>query len=161
MLVGKQLLMTTPAFDSAVDPEIAVRLRIVFSRLARQLNLSAAAIGLSPTQLAIFTAIARHGPVGLGRLAEAESVNTSMLSRVVAKLESAGIVERLTDPDDGRAFLVSVSPEGRRLHLEIKKEKTRWLRERLEELEPDRARQLLAALPALEDLAAVLRVQAG
>ena len=150
-----------PEDSLPVDADTAVRLRIVLSRLARQLNLSASGIGLSPTQLAIFTAVARRGPVGLGRLAELESVNASMLSRVIGKLEATGLVERLVDPDDGRAFVVSVTPRGREAHQRIKEEKTAWLADQLAELDPHRARDLLAALPALEDLAAVLREQAA
>lgn len=143
--------------EPQVDPDFVIRLRIVLSRLARQLNLSAAASGLSPTQAAIFTAIARSGPIGLSQLAERENVNSSMLSRVVGKLESAGLIERLPDPEDGRAFIVSVTSTGRATHKRIKREKSRWLQNRLQELEPQHADQLLAALPALEDLAEILR----
>jgi DNA-binding MarR family transcriptional regulator len=134
-----------------------VRLRMTLNRLSRQLNRSSAVVGMSPTHVAIFMAVARHGPIGLGRLAEIESVNATMLSRVVGKLEKAGLVERLADPKDKRCFLVNLTPEGRRRHAEIKEAKTRWLSDRLEELDPERAVLLLSALPALEDLAAVLR----
>ena len=144
----------TDTLELAADN--VVRLRMTLNRLARQLNRSAAVVGLSPTQVSIFMAVARHGPVGIGLLAEIESVNATMLSRVVGKLENGGLVERLADPKDKRCFLVNLTPDGRRRHAEIKEAKTRWLSDRLEELDPERAALLLSALPALEDLAAVL-----
>lgn len=140
-----------------LDPEVLNRLRIVLSRVARALNRSTAAAGLSPTQALIFTAIGRRGPIGLSALAESENVNASMLSRVVAKLEGAGLVERLPDPDDGRAFIVRHTEAGRAMHRRLKEERGRWLEERLVLLEPGKVDQLLTALPALEDLAAALQ----
>ena len=53
-----------------------------------------------------------RGPIGLKELAEVEGVNPTMLSRVVGKLEVAGLIERQVDADDRRAARVAVTATG-------------------------------------------------
>ena len=48
-------------------------------------------------------------------LAEAEGASQSGMTQLVQRLESQGLLERCSDPDDGRASLVKVSEGGRRL----------------------------------------------
>lgn len=45
-------------------------------------------------------------------LAEVLGTGASHVSKIVRKLESAGWVRRSTDPSDGRATLISLTPEG-------------------------------------------------
>jgi DNA-binding MarR family transcriptional regulator len=40
-------------------------------------------------------------------------VSRTRVSRIVTELESAGLVERVADPDDGRATLATITAEGR------------------------------------------------
>jgi DNA-binding MarR family transcriptional regulator len=40
-------------------------------------------------------------------------LSRTRVSRIVTELESAGLVARLADPDDGRATLASITPVGR------------------------------------------------
>lgn len=44
-------------------------------------------------------------------LAEVFSVHKSTMSRVLSTLEGLALIERATDPDDGRARLVRLTPE--------------------------------------------------
>lgn len=48
-------------------------------------------------------------------LAEAEGASQSGMTQLVQRLESQGLLERCSDPDDGRACLVKVSEGGHRL----------------------------------------------
>lgn len=139
----------------AIDPNDVVRLRAVIGRLSRQLNVSVADVGLSPSQLSVLGSVARRGPLGIGDLAEREGINPTMLSRIVGKLDDAGLISRIPHPDDGRAALVEATATGRKLHQRVQAQRAKLLADRLEQLEPQQAASVVAALDALEQLATV------
>ena len=58
------------------------------------------------------------------------------MSRVVAALEEQGYVERTADPEDGRAKLLSATPEGIELIRNARTRKARLLSEVMDELAP-------------------------
>lgn len=51
-------------------------------------------------------------PVRLGTLADRLAVEAPHVTRQVQRLERSGLVERVPDPDDGRAQRVRISPKG-------------------------------------------------
>ncbi|KAA0092660.1 MarR family transcriptional regulator [Mycolicibacterium sp. P1-18] len=57
----------------------------------------------------------REGPMRLTALAEAEGASQSAMTQLVQRLERQGLVERRSDPEDGRASLVALGEAGRRL----------------------------------------------
>lgn len=59
--------------------------------------------------------VAHTGPLRISDLATAVHLDTSTVSRHVAQLERTGLVVRTADPADGRAQLVGISDDGRRL----------------------------------------------
>ena len=122
-------------------------------RLARQLNAASIGEGLTPTQASVLGIVTRRGPLGLTELTEIEGLNPTMLSRVVGKLDSFGLIRRLRDPDDFRAARVEVTPEGRETSQRIAAQRAAILSERLAGLPPEQESALVAALPALENLA--------
>ena len=122
-------------------------------RTARRLRATASDEGLTPTQSSILATLVREGPRLAGDLAAAESVNPTMLSRVMAHLEEGGLVERAPAPDDARCTEVRATPAGRRLIGRLRARRAAILAERLGELPADQVDALLAALPALESLA--------
>jgi len=113
--------------------------------------------GLTQTQLSTLGVIARLGPIRMSDLAEIEHVNPTMLSRVIAHLDEAGLVRRRTDAEDRRAALVEVTAAGRRTHDRLRAERGRLLAEGLGRLRPTDRAQLEAALPALEALVDAVR----
>jgi DNA-binding MarR family transcriptional regulator len=88
-----------------------------------------------------------------GDLAEAEAVNPTMLSRVLAHLEQEGLADRGPDPEDGRCTLVGATARGRRLIERVRARRAAVLLARLEQMPDEHVAALRAALPALEDLA--------
>ena len=94
----------------------------------------------------------RGGPLRAGDLAEAEAINPTLLSRVVGRLEEAGLVARARDPEDGRAALVEVTKEGRRAMRRLRARRNKVLSARLSGLPANQVDALLFALPALEAL---------
>jgi len=137
-----------------IDADDVTRLRAAIGRLSRQLNASVADNGYSPSQLSVLGTVARRGPIGIGELAELEGVNPTMLSRIVTKLSDTGLIERITDPDDGRAGVVQTTAAGRKLHARVQEQRSKAIAARLQNMPESQAAQLLAALPALEALSA-------
>jgi DNA-binding MarR family transcriptional regulator len=76
-----------------------------------------------------------------------------MLSRVVARLAAAGLLERAADPDDRRAVVVHATEAGIALRDESRRARTDVLAQALDALTPAEARALEDALPVLERLA--------
>ena len=140
-----------------MDDETVIRLRRVILRLARQLNAASVGEGLTPTQASVLGIVTHRGPLGLTELTELEGLNPTMLSRVVGKLDSFGLIRRLRDPEDFRAARVEVTPEGEQAYQRIAAQRAAILSERVAGLPPEQAAALIAALPALENLAEDLR----
>jgi DNA-binding MarR family transcriptional regulator len=137
------------------DADDVARLRIALARVSRRLDRHSRGGALSGTQASVLAGAAGHGPVRISDLAEFEGINPTMLSRIVAKLEDAGLLHRRPDPEDGRAALVETTEAGLALHHTLRDERTRLLADRLAAMPPDQAARLLAALPALEALAQI------
>ncbi|HEX2902728.1 MAG TPA: MarR family transcriptional regulator [Jatrophihabitans sp.] len=131
----------------------AARLRIAFARISRSIERTSADVGYTRSQLSVLGTIVRLKSAGMGELAEQESLNPTMLSRVVGKLEAAGLIVRTPDVDDRRAVQVAPTPAGRSLHLKLRKRRSDLISAQLAGLSPGRSEQLLQALPALEELA--------
>jgi len=68
--------------------------------------------GMLPGAYKVFTTIVRRGSVTQSALAEHLLVDKGQLSRTVRELEQLGLVQRSPDPSDGRASLLSATPEG-------------------------------------------------
>jgi DNA-binding MarR family transcriptional regulator len=139
---------------SHIDEDDVTRLRAAIGRLSRQLNASVVDVGFSPSQLSVLGTVSRRGPIGIGELADLEGINPTMLSRIVGKLSDGGLIERIAHPDDGRAVVVQTTAAGRKLHQRVQEQRSKAIAVRLENMPDLQAAQLLAALPALEALAA-------
>lgn len=134
------------------DPsEIAGRLRLSATRLARRLRQEADA-GLTPSMLSALAVIEHHGPLTLGSLAEHERLAPPSITKVVARLEADGLVERTIDAADRRITRVTTSALGAARMAESRRRKTAWLAERIGTLDRAQLRRLVAALDVLDRL---------
>ena len=142
-----------------IDVDTTTRLRAVIGRLSRRLRPTAAAVaaGLTPTKISILLSVAREGPIRLSDLGSAEGVNPTQLSRTIAHLVDAGLIERAADEGDRRAAWVKPTPAGRRLADRIRRERTDALNLALQDLDPRERAQIIAALDGLEHLAEQLK----
>jgi DNA-binding MarR family transcriptional regulator len=131
--------------------ELAGRLRLVVTRLARQLRQTADS-DLSPTQGAVLATVSASGPLTLGELAEIERVSSPTITKAIGLLHEKGLVEKLTDPEDRRFVRVTLTAEGEALLERTRARKTAWLARQLLELSPDELEQLAATTDVLEDL---------
>src|SRR3954452_18025768 len=118
---------------SATD--LAHRLRPVLTRLARRMRQEAGA-ELSPTQGAALATIGGHGPLTPSELAVRERIQRPPATRVIARLEEAGLIVRTADPADRRSTLISTTPAGRVLLSAFRGRKDPYLATRLSHLDP-------------------------
>jgi len=130
---------------------MAARLRLSATRLARQLRQQSDA-GLSPSQLSALSTIEHHGPMTLGALADHERVAPPSVTKVVAKLEAAGLVQRRLDRADRRVARVTTTGAGDALLAKVRRRKDVWLAARLKELRAEDRARLAAALDVLDSL---------
>jgi DNA-binding MarR family transcriptional regulator len=135
------------------DAERTARLRAVIGRLSRRLRPTVAGSGLTPSQISVLFTIVRMGPLRLSELAEIESLNPTMLSRISAQLCDSGLIRRSADPGDRRAAFVQGTAAGRRLRERIHRERTQALGAHVEQLDEREREALWSALPVLEELA--------
>lgn len=135
------------------DAEIAARLRLSATRLARRLR-QEGGTGLTPSQLSALAAVHNNGPLTLGELADHERVAPPSITKCVAKLEADGLLARTPDPTDRRVTRVSTTKAGETLIAETRRRKTTWLTSRLRELSPEERARLAEALDALDHLCA-------
>ena len=94
------------------------------------------AVGPDGVERAAYILLARlvlDGPRRSNALAESVHSDPSTVSRQVAGLVRAGLVERTPDPEDGRATLLTVTPEGTRRMRDVGARRRRLLDERLGE----------------------------
>jgi DNA-binding MarR family transcriptional regulator len=149
--------MTAKMTEQPGKLEEIERLRALIGKLGRRLRPTRAGAGLTPSQITVLFTIVRRGPIGLAELAEAEALNPTMLSRVVAQLTDSGLIRRAADPRDRRAALVEATAAGTRMRERINRERSAALALQLGELAEDERERIWQALPALEELAELLR----
>ncbi|MEO8689096.1 MAG: MarR family transcriptional regulator [Solirubrobacteraceae bacterium] len=132
-------------------PDLAVRLRLAITRTSRRLR-QEAGTGLSPTLTSALATIDTHGPLTPSELAKRERVQRPTATRLVARLEELGVLQRAGDPTDRRSSLLSVTPEGHALMEELRGRKTAYLAHRIEKLDSDERVALDRAAAILERL---------
>ena len=134
---------------TSTQADLAVRLRLVIARTARRLRQEAGE-ELSPSQAAALATIDRHGPLTPSELAARERIQRPTATRVIARLEEAGLVDRTRDPVDRRSCLVGLAPGGRELLVRVRTRKDAYLSRRLRDLEADARATLDRAAAILE-----------
>jgi DNA-binding MarR family transcriptional regulator len=129
--------------------DLAIRLRHVIARTARRLRQEAGE-ELSPSQAAALATIDRHGPLTPSELAVRERIQRPTATRLIARLEETGFVDRTPDPVDRRSCVVSLTPAGRELVGRVRLRKDAYLSRRLRDLDADERATLDRAAAILE-----------
>ena len=138
---------------TAVDSALASTLRLSVMRLARRMRAQRAETSLSLSQLATLSTLERHGALTPTELAAHEKVQPPSMTRLLAALETEGLVSRAPHPTDGRQVLVTVSPAGVALLREDRRRREAWLAQRLRDLSPAELATLREAAGILDKLA--------
>lgn len=136
------------------DPaELAARLRPSLLRLQRVLRLQRTNAGLTLTQLSALGTVGSRGPLSAGDLAAAERVQPPSMTKVIAALEDAGLVQRQPHPSDKRQAIIAITSGGRQVLDAVRESGNVWLGEQLTKLSTDERDLLLRVVPVLDRLA--------
>jgi DNA-binding MarR family transcriptional regulator len=145
--------------DAEAEELSPARLRAAIARMSRWLRPTAAAGTLTATEVDMLIVAEKRGPARMSDLAIFCGVNPTMLSRMVPRLEEAGLLGRQLDPADKRACLVEATPKARQLLERVRSEREDVLSRLLDDLDHEERRSIAAATPVLEKLAERLREQ--
>jgi DNA-binding MarR family transcriptional regulator len=112
-----------------LEHEVSVMVR----RIRRVIHDRARAVhpDLAPASYLMLTYVAEKGPLRASEMVQEFDIDKGAISRQVTHLTDLGLLDRVIDPDDGRAMLVSLSEEGRRRLVEVAQQRRRWLDEQL------------------------------
>jgi DNA-binding MarR family transcriptional regulator len=135
--------------------ELADRLHSAALHLLRRLRREDDASGLPAPQLSALSVIVFGGPITLGALAAAEQVRPPTITKLVAALETAGLVTREADGDDGRVTRVKATARGTRILHDGRQRRVALLEASLRALPAADRASLARAVPILETIVRV------
>ena len=126
-------------------------------RLLRGLRATDRTAGLTPARLSALSVLVFGGPCSLGQLAQAEDVAGPTMTRIVDGLVRLGLAERTPHPDGARLVVVSPTAEGERVMRAAQQARVDVIAAALRTMSPDQRATIVAAGPALLELAVRVR----
>lgn len=102
--------------------------------------------GLSMPQFSILMQLHHRGPCGMSGISEGYDITPAATSQLVDKLVQGGLVQRVEDPSDRRAKLLSLTDKGREFVLRGIQERYRWVEEMEAKLTSKQCAQISEAL---------------
>jgi DNA-binding MarR family transcriptional regulator len=115
--------------------------------------------GLSMPQFSILMQLHHRGPCGMSGISEGYDITPAATSQLVDKLVQGGLIQRVEDPNDRRAKLLSLTDKGRELVLNGIQERYRWVEELAEKLTADERAQVSEALNIMTRVAQDLEAE--
>ncbi|YAL83536.1 MarR family winged helix-turn-helix transcriptional regulator [Dermacoccaceae bacterium W4C1] len=88
-------------------------------------------------------------PLRVGTLAERVQSDVSTVSRQVGRLVDDGLLNKVRDPDDGRAQMVELSPSGRQTLDAVRAQRATWMQQVLSDWSDEEADDFAGALDRL------------
>jgi DNA-binding MarR family transcriptional regulator len=137
--------------------ELANRLRPVLLKLNRELRREVHSLGVTGGQVGLLVQIKTRPGIGMRELASVERMSVPGMSKYIARLEEAGLVQRAPVEGDQRRVGLSLTAAGHKVLRSVKSKRTAWLAGRLRHLDPE---QLAALDAAIEPLAHLLELDA-
>ncbi len=136
--------------DLDVDFELTRFIRRIRARSMRELGAIHPQLDYGTFTFLLAIADAPDGIRG-SELAEGLGVHKSTASRAIASLERIGLVNRVPDPDDGRAQLLILTADARESVKEYRRTSHDRLHAILEDWEPEEVRTFARSLTRLNE----------
>lgn len=133
--------------------QVAVLVRDAITRLNRRLRQTRPIGDITIAQISALQSLDAAGALTPRELAEVERVQPPTMTRIVARLEERGLVQRTPHPTDGRQVILAPSPAGRELVGEYRRVRDEWLAQRLARLTADERDTLQRAAEILDRIA--------
>ncbi|MEU1602267.1 MarR family transcriptional regulator [Micromonospora matsumotoense] len=133
--------------------QLAPQLRDAITRLNRRVRQARPVGDLTVTQLSALTSLRLAGALTPRELADVERVQPPTMTKIVAKLEERGLVQRTPHPTDGRQVILAATEGGRAVLDQFERARDEWLASRLAALAEDERDTLRRAAEILQQLA--------
>ncbi|MFG3697780.1 MarR family winged helix-turn-helix transcriptional regulator [Micromonospora sp. NPDC047620] len=133
--------------------QLAPQLRDAITRLNRRVRQARPVGDLTVTQLSALTSLQLAGALTPRELADVERVQPPTMTKIVAKLEERGLVQRTPHPTDGRQVILAATEGGRAVLDQFERVRDEWLARRLAELTEAERDTLRQAAEILQQLA--------
>ncbi|MGV3563854.1 MAG: MarR family winged helix-turn-helix transcriptional regulator [Nocardioides sp.] len=123
---------------AAPRPESLVRLEqgvgVLVRRIRRVIAERARLVhpDLQPASYLMLSHVAENGPMRASSVADLFTVDKGAISRQVTHLMELGLVQKTRDPEDGRAWLLSATPDAKERLRTVTEQRRTYLAERLE-----------------------------
>jgi DNA-binding MarR family transcriptional regulator len=139
--------------DLDVD-QVAGALRVSIGLLVRRLRQARAEGELTLPESSALARLDRGGPTTSAALARLDQISPQSMGATLGGLEARGLVERHSDPEDGRRAVMSVTEAGQQALRDRRNVGTEQLARALATgFTRSELRQLMAVAPLLERLA--------
>jgi DNA-binding MarR family transcriptional regulator len=114
--------------------------------------------GLSMPQFSILMQLYHKGPSGMSTISDGYDISPAAASQLVDKLVQSGFIQRVEDPQDRRAKLLSLTDTGRGFVLQGIEERYRWVDELAGKLTAEEREKISEALTIMTRAAQELEV---
>lgn len=104
---------TLTADREVESPAVADSVMFALMAVGRLMRQRVVGDELDPGTFWLLKSVGADGPMRVTDLAGCSNLDTSTVSRHVAQLDRAGLVERTPDPADRRAHRIGLTPKGR------------------------------------------------
>jgi len=106
----------------------------------------------SLTEVRVLFELAHASPLKPGDLVGSLGLDPAYVSRILKRFEAAGLIDRTRDPDDGRGFIISLTPAGREAYEPLNQASVEAVSGMIDHLDADRRAELGVAIRGLKRL---------
>jgi DNA-binding MarR family transcriptional regulator len=133
--------------------QLAPQLRDAITRLNRRVRQARPVGDLTGSQLSALTSLNLAGALTPRELSDIERVQPPTMTKIVAKLEERGLVQRTPHPTDGRQVILAATEGGRAVLEQFERARNEWLADRLAALTEEERDTLRRAADILQVIA--------
>lgn len=116
--------------------------------------------GLSMPQFSVLMQLHYRGACGMSKISEGYDITPAAASQLVDKLVQSGLIQRVEDPNDRRAKLLSLATKGEELVQQGIEERYRWVDELAAKLSAEERAQVSDALDIMTRAAREMELEA-
>jgi DNA-binding MarR family transcriptional regulator len=135
---------------------LEMRLRGAYLSMHRTFQAEFAPCGVTADQFVVLSLLAEEDGIIQRELIRRTCSDANTITALLRLLERKGLIRRVRHNSDGRARCVHLTPEGRRLQIELARSSEHLHRRLQEAVPPD---ELVTLLRCLERVAAAMRPQ--
>lgn len=133
--------------------QVALLIRESITKVNRRLRQTRPLGDMTIAQISAMLSLETAGAMTPRELAEAERVQPPTITRIIARLEERGLIQRTPHPTDGRQVILAPSPAGRQLLDEYQRVRDEWLAQRVSRLSAEERNILHRAAEILTRIA--------